>query len=406
MLEFDVHYTEDELNAFDQRSSLRPPQYRFGMHEQLKGLEVGDSLTGKLPMSMLACHGREQAELPEQKDPGWVDWGKVQRGQALWLKTMPQSFTCLGMALLSGFSIARFAEVLFHNGYAKDGMTAMQRYRSTMFYLSDFYRYPLDCPDSQARKSLAQVRLMHEFARRRSGTLFSRGNGEGIALSQLDMSEVQLGFTGICLVFMKRVLDVDFTDEETEDMTHAWRVIGYFLGIDDEFNVCSSVEKMRACTMDFMMFTRRRFQTARDSTNELRRTALEGFAMQTGLGQNFWLGMLGHVYEVGDMGDLKPQETSALPGLGAFASFAFALLRFSFILTPMRKQMLFERDEFKESKEKASRRIAIMTKLSTFHDAITWKIYSAIFMARYLLLAAFLFRIAKRLFRKERIKKQ
>ncbi|CAD7944604.1 unnamed protein product [Amoebophrya sp. A25] len=77
---------------------------------------------------------------------------------------------------------------------------------------------------------------------------------------------------------------------EKREMIYTWRVIAFFLGIRDEYNVCESVEKMEEFFQEhFMPFTLRRFATCRISTTEkLRRTAIEGLGWQTGAGATFF----------------------------------------------------------------------------------------------------------------------
>ena len=153
-------------------------------------------------------------------------------------------FTCCFCARprLQGFTIARFAVVLNNAGYAQSAETAFRRYRDTAFFIHDFFYYPLDDPTSLARTGIYRVRCMHSYARRRSCHLFDSSKGEGIALSQYDVGEVQLGFTAVCISLIEKELGVGaFSPADKEALVHMWRLVGYHLGIRDEYNICNSV---------------------------------------------------------------------------------------------------------------------------------------------------------------------
>ncbi|KNC87726.1 hypothetical protein SARC_00160 [Sphaeroforma arctica JP610] len=246
-----------------------------------QGIFVADSLFDNLPTSAVICHN-STGVLPISPEPEWVRWGLVAEGQRLWTNYFGTSFTALLMCLMSGFNIARFGEVLYHNGYAKDAETARVRYSATAFAVADWLRFPLDDVNGRSRQTINKVRAMHTFARRRSRRLFQPE--EGVALSQYDMAEVLLAFSGICLQAMKEDFNTHISGAELEPMVHMWRLIGYHLGIQDRFNVCASVERMNSCLQEFNTFCEQRAATARPYTNKLRSMALEGFGTFTGIG--------------------------------------------------------------------------------------------------------------------------
>ncbi|GBG33981.1 Hypothetical Protein FCC1311_102042 [Hondaea fermentalgiana] len=394
-------YSAEEIQSWDQRTSMRPAPYRFAMARPAKGLNVADPLMARVPTSELVCHGKTSPNLPRDPEPDWVDWDLVERGQAVWKEQVARSFAGLGLALLSGFSIARFAEILFVNGYAKSGETAMQRYRATGFYVTDFYRSSLRDPKSKARRGIANVRAMHEWARRRSKKIFDQTKGEGVALCQLDMAEVQLGFSGICMEIIERDFGAGpISQEDAEAMAHCWRLIGYHLGIMDEYNVCRSLEDLRACVDDFMAFTPRRFQTMRPATAELRRTAMEGFGMETGLGTGFWHGLfLTYLHSAQyDLKQLTP-EVVVHPGMGIVAHLYIQLFRFDTISAVMGRILLADRDAYEKDPDTAKRKAALRKSLARFHDVFVWRFTGMLYILRHLLLVLGLWRILRRAWR-------
>jgi hypothetical protein len=257
------------------------------MRKLLPGLEQGDEMADALPTALVSpCIRFRQAREPipavkdvkQSPEPPWVDWNMVQRGQALWQQHLGRAVLALQAVLLQGFSIGRFAEVLYQAGYAQSPLTTAQRYKATGLIVTDWFRYPLDDPDSPARQGLYAVRFMHSFARRHTGHVFDRSRGEGIALSQYDLGEVLLGFTGACLAIMENDMGMGrFAPADREAMVHVWRLIGWHLGILDEFNVADSVERVDACWADYMEWTPLRLTTCRPPTHALQRSVMQGF---------------------------------------------------------------------------------------------------------------------------------
>lgn len=177
-------------------------------------------------------------------------------------------------------------------GYAQSAETAFERYRETGFAIIDWFKFDLSDPTSRAREQIYRVRLMHGLARRNATKLFRKDLGEGIALSQYDMAEVLLGFSAFSLMFLESEMGVHFSEEEKRDMVACWRLIGYHLGIHDEFNLCRSLEHLDDCFADYMVHTKRRILTARDCTHRLQQTAVDGFGLGSGLGSEVWWGFL------------------------------------------------------------------------------------------------------------------
>jgi len=343
------------------------------MKRMLRGLDIGDPRVDALPLSAVCCHGGEARKIGMDPHPEWVDWDSVRRGQQVFLNHIGQTYVALTFSLLQGFSIARFAEVLFHNGYAQSGETAFERYRETSFAIIDWMSHPIDEDNSKAQLQLQNVRAMHSFARRRSKKLFDESKGEGIALSQYDMAEVQLAFAGIAPDILAHEFGVKLSREELKDWVHAWRIIGYHLGIMDEFNMCNSLENMEAIVEEWMTYVPLRFKTCRPATFELQRTALEGFGKYTGIGIEFFSAMLHASCESRDWGtDLDYIERPCLPGLKTLGLSAMKMLGGSMMNGPMSHSVVHMRRTYLNHPERAKRVLPWLAAMSKFHDAITW----------------------------------
>jgi hypothetical protein len=341
----------------------------------LKGLDVGDPRVDALPLSAVCCHGGQARKIGTDPQPAWVNWDSVRRGQEVFKSRIGQAYFALTFALLQGFSIARFAEVLNYNGYAQNGETAFERYRETSFAIIDWMNNPLDDENSKAHSQLQNVRAMHSFARRRSMKLFDKSKGEGIALSQYDVAEVQLGFAGITPNLLAHEFKIKLSKQEMEDWCHVWRIIGYHLGIQDEFNCCNSVEDLEAMTEEYMDYVPLRFKTCRPATFALQRTALEGFGKYSGVGVEFFSGMLHASCESRDWGtDLDYLERPCHPGLKMMGKFVFPLFGNSLVNRMLNWSVMHMRTEFAEHPERAKRTLPRLAAISRLNDAVLWPI--------------------------------
>lgn len=318
-------------SSWDQRATFAPPPYRGAMRRMSNGLSIGDELIDSLPLARISpCKAHRQCstlmeDIPQLPEPAWVDWAVVRHGQALWLQHVGSATVSLMNALMQGFSIARFAEVLKYSGYSKSPLVSAERYLATGFFWLDWWLHPLDDAKSQARKSIYTVRCMHSFARRQCSHLFSAEEGEGIPLSQYDLAEVQLGFSGVCLSIMEVELGMGKLPEaDVEAMVHVWRLIGWHLGILDEFNVCSSVPLLRDCMSDYMVWIPQRFLTCREATHHLQDAVVRGFGQHAILGERYFEGLLVALQDSRHPG-ISYVRSTPLDGMPAVAKFLLRL---------------------------------------------------------------------------------
>eukprot|EP00511_Aplanochytrium_stocchinoi_P006462 CAMPEP_0204827328 /NCGR_PEP_ID=MMETSP1346-20131115/4808_1 /ASSEMBLY_ACC=CAM_ASM_000771 /TAXON_ID=215587 /ORGANISM="Aplanochytrium stocchinoi, Strain GSBS06" /LENGTH=379 /DNA_ID=CAMNT_0051955695 /DNA_START=162 /DNA_END=1299 /DNA_ORIENTATION=+ len=366
--------------VWNQKETLRPPPYTGSLKKILERNEIGDGLIDSLPTSQLLCHGlksKNDYAVIHMPTPIWVNWEQVRRGQDLWMKNLGRAYQSLGLALLVGFSISRFAEVLYHNGYAQSAKTAFDRYNATGHAIVDWFRYDLSDRTSRGRVSIDMVRRMHGLARRNSRKLFDPAKGEGVPLSQYDMAEVLLGFAIVTISIIEDSMGIKFSLQEKTDMTACWRIIGYYLGILDEYNPCKSWQELEACFEDYMQRTPDRLLSPRPCTFELQRTAIQGFGMGTGLGKEFWYGVHAIQLEglerrgiVFDKVNILHREPK--PGMLAIARGVFYLLRFDLVNKFISALVLRARDLNEENKPGAEKLFQVMSIASSVHDKILW----------------------------------
>lgn len=368
-------FDETLLSKWDQRNGHAPPPYTGAMARLLKGINIGDAYVDSLPMSMVICHGgKTKEEIVLQPHPDWVDWDSVERGQECFRQHLGQSYVGLSMILLQGFSIGRFADVLVSNGYAQNAETAFERYRETSFAILDWMRYPLREFGSKGQRQIMNVRAMHSFSRRKSKNLLGEdAESVGQALSQFDMAEVLLGFAGVLPVVLEQDLKMEFTRQERIDLCHCWRLIGYHLGLMDEFNVCNSLEDMEDMVLEFMQFTPVRWRTCRPSTFELQRTAIDGFGSFTGLGAEFYMGMMKFSCNSRSWG-VDYLERDCLPGMDIVGGQILKCIGNDRVGAFLNWQIAFMRDKWAEDAPKQRRMMKIMANGAYWMDLVVWRL--------------------------------
>lgn len=101
----------------------------------------------------------------------------------------------------------------------------------TVYHTLLWFRHDLT-PGTKAWKSLEGVRRHHLHASKSA-----KKSNVGM-INQADMAITQYGFMGFT-VLSKNNVGTQMTEQELDDYCHFWRVLGWVLGIKDEFNICA-----------------------------------------------------------------------------------------------------------------------------------------------------------------------
>ncbi|CAH1792368.1 unnamed protein product [Owenia fusiformis] len=167
--------------------------------------------------------------------PPWMDMEKFKRGQRFFLDHVSSITLSMFCSLLSGLSIVNLLEPLVFTRKSDTPAKSMARYDSTFRHLVLWAMGdPWDVNDS-AHKSLMMVRKMHSSI----GESMTKRLGDKQYISQCDMGLVQSGFMGAVVMYYDKYIG-QCTKEDLEDYVFYWRGIGYLLGIDDQYNICSN----------------------------------------------------------------------------------------------------------------------------------------------------------------------
>lgn len=164
--------------------------------------------------------------------PPWFDEAKFKRGQQFFKDNRTGAVTAALCGLISVFAIPSILEVLIFTGRSSSPVTAYKRYVLTVLHTLNWYSYDLK-PGSFSWKSIQFVRRIHAASGKQANV-----NNSRMMVSQKDMAVTQFGFVGFVVLGYQK-LGIRYDREGMEGFVHLWRTIGYMLGIQDRFNICT-----------------------------------------------------------------------------------------------------------------------------------------------------------------------
>lgn len=118
------------------------------------------------------------------------------------------------------------------------------RYLDTLLYVKDWTTTDIFDPETVGYKSLGKVKAMHRHINKvMNVTAEEHSKPSKVAptvwVSQYDMVVTQWAFYGLHLMHPKACALYHITDDELYEIVYSWRVISYFIGIDDRFSLWS-----------------------------------------------------------------------------------------------------------------------------------------------------------------------
>jgi hypothetical protein len=213
------------------------------------------------------------------RDPEWLDWEQLERGQIFFWKhfflILPGLFYA---SLLQGFIFPRLSSVLVKTGYLANEKLINRRLMETFYFVLCVSKLGVlqSGVEGESMKAIIRVRFMHASVRRRlhekksrnSACPFSGTSAPGTAttaapamcpyataisppprhpreeyINQMDMAAVALSFQIAVMIFIVGKCGITLNQQEMEDYTHFWRYISYLLGVEDSYNPCQSLHQ-------------------------------------------------------------------------------------------------------------------------------------------------------------------
>jgi len=169
-------------------------------------------------------------------------------------------------------------------------------------------------------------------------------------------------------------------------MVETWRLIGWHLGIEDQYNVCESLEHLEACFHDYMQWTPVRLRTCRECTHVLQAAAARGFGVHLPLGEHYWKGFLCMLPKESYSHGFGSQEMRVLPlpGMVELAQVRSRLLGRSDRFNAMvRWFILWLRDTYLNRPRLADKlQTVVFPFFASLNDRVLWQIISAAFRTK------------------------
>ncbi|XP_037025661.1 uncharacterized protein LOC119067029 [Bradysia coprophila] len=116
------------------------------------------------------------------------------------------------------------------------------RYLDTILYVRHWQTTDIFDPETDGYKSLQSVRSFHRHINKVMNASAEKHStptsvAPNVWVSQYDMVVTQWAFYGLMLMYPKSCGLYHVTNEELYEIVYCWRVISYFLGIDDRFSL-------------------------------------------------------------------------------------------------------------------------------------------------------------------------
>ncbi|XP_066142864.1 uncharacterized protein [Euwallacea fornicatus] len=172
--------------------------------------------------------------------PPFYNEQMFKRGQAFFHQNI--FGMCLGslLGLMATLSNQSGLAVLIMTKMSSSDYSAYKRYMSTIFHMLIWYDSEFK-PGASLWTSLHCVKTKHNCVSKKAATVLQ------YQINQRDMILAQWGFMGIAVSRPEFVGIYDKSQEKWKCFAHLWKVIGYLLGITEEFNICrDSLEETRA----------------------------------------------------------------------------------------------------------------------------------------------------------------
>ena len=176
-----------------------------------------------------ALEGESGAEM---ELPSYYDERLFAQGQRYLSKYRFAISSAMLSGLVAVLAVPSILRVLMCTRQSSTCATAYRRYVRTIFQTNSWYEYSPASKNSKFWTSLRAVRKAHQ---RSSSACVKRSAGQ---ITQKDLALTQFGFIGFITLGAPRIqlYDEDFL----ESTSHMWRVLGYLLGIKDEYNLCGA----------------------------------------------------------------------------------------------------------------------------------------------------------------------
>ncbi|CAG2103852.1 unnamed protein product [Medioppia subpectinata] len=175
------------------------------------------------------------------KVPSWFDPTRYERCIYLARKYFVSLYIAHFIGLLMIIQIPSGLAPLLATGNSETVAKLFRRYLSTLIHVRNWYESnPFDT-QSVAFKSIQKVRAMHKRVAQLMNTRPKTDTiKDKLWLNQYDFAMTQWAFIGPVILYPEECGLRPATAQDIDDLCYLWRVIGYCMGIEDKYNLCSA----------------------------------------------------------------------------------------------------------------------------------------------------------------------
>lgn len=175
--------------------------------------------------------------------PDWVDWDRIERAQKVYLRFGQNAAdVLLQLSLIGGYRFGGPADLLVATG-GLTGSTTLRRLAETQHWVMSLSEPGGLRPHAGSWRLTGHVRAMHAVV---NHSMEPRWDTEqwGLPINQSDLAST-LGLFDAVVLLGVRALGVPVSREDSADVMHLWRYVGWLLGVDEDFLVETERERHR-----------------------------------------------------------------------------------------------------------------------------------------------------------------
>lgn len=183
------------------------------------------------------------------KQPDYFDGARFKKAQV----TCNKYYSNLSMASTTGLmllvQIESILVPLLKTGKSRTVPDLHDRYVATAKYIRKCYETDFYNSTSEGWKYIMLVRNMHkrihqimnannkEIVVATNGMKKLQSNHEHLWVNQYDMALTQFAFVGLLILEPKKCGAYNISGQELSDITYYWRLMSYYFGIEERFNI-------------------------------------------------------------------------------------------------------------------------------------------------------------------------
>ncbi|HJC30204.1 MAG TPA: DUF2236 domain-containing protein [Candidatus Dietzia intestinipullorum] len=175
--------------------------------------------------------------------PDWVDWDRIANAQKVYLKFGQNAAdVLLQLSLIGGYRFGGPSDLLVATGGLTGG-TTLRRLAETQHWAMKLSTPDGLLPHGESWRLTGHVRAMHAVV---NDSMEPRWDIDqwGLPINQTDLAST-LGLFDAVVLLGVRVLGVPVSKQDSADVMHLWRYVGWLLGVDDDLLVDRERERHR-----------------------------------------------------------------------------------------------------------------------------------------------------------------